>query len=79
MAANPTPGTIGDLPRRKPEPLLPRDILGNAEVRKLAGGITRHTLIRWREREGFPKPIRSLESGELWDRRHVQAWLRENR
>lgn len=62
-------------PRTTREPLRPRDILGNAEVRKLAGGITRHTLLRWRELHAFPEPFKRLECGELWDRREVRAWL----
>lgn len=57
----------------------PADILGNAEVRALAGGVTRHTLIAWRTRHGFPEPIRTLEVGELWDRRAVKRWLRRYR
>lgn len=57
-------------------PLLPKQIVGNAEVREMAGGVTRHTLIRWRELEQFPRPIRTLEAGELWDAREVQQWLR---
>lgn len=51
-----------------------RDILGNAEVRRLCGGVTRATLLRWRAVGGFPDPIRRLECGELWDRRQVREW-----
>jgi predicted DNA-binding transcriptional regulator AlpA len=56
----------------------PRSIVGNAEVREMCGGITRHTLIRWREREDFPKPVRRLPLSdvELWDARQVRAWYR---
>jgi hypothetical protein len=43
-------------------PVKPRDIIGNYEVRALIGRQTgrpkmldRHTLIRWREKEGFPE------------------------
>jgi hypothetical protein len=42
--------------------------------------LDRHTLIRWREREGFPPPIRVLRGTprtELWSRPVVLAWLRE--
>jgi hypothetical protein len=68
------------------------DIIGNAEVRRLAGRllttsnrktdnkpITRATLIAWREREDFPAPIRRLDSGDVWDRREVRAWLEQRR
>jgi hypothetical protein len=67
-------------------PVKPRDIIGNYEVRALIGRQTgrpkmldRHTLIRWREKEGFPEPIRTLKgtpATELWDRTAVLAWLR---
>lgn len=61
------------------EPIKPRDILGNAETRKLCGNITRSTLIRWREEFGFPAPIRELEQGDLWRRQDVKAWLATSR
>jgi hypothetical protein len=67
-------------------PVKPRDIIGNYEVRALIGRQTgrpkmldRHTLIRWREREEFPEPIRVLKGTprtELWSRVDVLAWLR---
>jgi predicted DNA-binding transcriptional regulator AlpA len=58
----------------------PRDIIGNRQVRKMCGGIARGTLLRWREREGFPEPIRKIPGPgsspvELWDRRAVKAWF----
>lgn len=61
----------------------PRDIMSNMQVRKYAGGIQRGTLIRWRELKGFPAPIRTVpgpgsSSVELWDRRQVRQWLKEN-
>lgn len=55
-----------------------RSIVGVAETLRLCGGITRATLLRWRKRPGFPKPIRRLKSGELWDASEVRAWLAEN-
>jgi hypothetical protein len=64
--------------KHEPEPLLPRDIIGGAEVRRMCGGITRHTLINWREKRSFPAPVRVLRDTkvELWDARQVRAWLR---
>lgn len=64
----------------EPPCIAPRDIIGNAKVREMCGGISRHTLIAWRARyTDFPKPIRRIRSGggwtELWDRRAVRAWL----
>jgi hypothetical protein len=65
------------------------DIVGNAEVRRLAGRlittanrktddrpISRATLLAWREKEDFPAPIRRLDSGDVWDRHEVREWLK---
>lgn len=53
-----------------------RDIGTVHEVRKLAGGVPRTTLIRWRAKNEFPKPIRTVgRRVELWDLGHVRAWL----
>ena len=57
------------------------DIIGRGEIRALAGGVTHRTLQQWRaglnlKAAGpFPEPIRELESGPLFDRRAVMAWL----
>lgn len=65
------------------EHVHPRDILGNAGVRRCAGGITRHTLLRWRAGVGvpepFPEPIRKVNGTELWSRAQVKRWLEANR
>lgn len=56
------------------------EIVGNAAVRRMCSTtktpITRHTLIRWRETEEFPQPIRVTDGVELWDAREVRDWLR---
>lgn len=61
---------------------LPADCLvGPAEVRQLAGGVTHRTFKLWREgqnlsgRGPFPGPVRELEIGPVFDRRAVCAWL----
>lgn len=64
-----------------------RDIIGNLQVRRLAGRqlgqrkpVTRTTLIRWRDKERFPGPVRKFPDGtEIWDRRQVRHWLTANR
>lgn len=65
------------------EHVHPRDILGNAGVRRISGGITRHTLLRWRAGVGvpepFPVPIRKVNGTELWSRAQVKRWLEANR
>jgi hypothetical protein len=56
-----------------------RHIVGNAAVRRMCGGITRHTLIQWRGKD-FPAPIPARRAGvDLWDAREVRAWYRARR
>ena len=59
-----------------------RELRTNEQVRKLCGGITRATLIRWRA-NGFPEPVMILPAHsqklELWSRTAVEAWMRANR
>jgi hypothetical protein len=74
IAAMPKPAATRD--QARPEPIPPRHIVGNAEVRRICGGVTRHTLITWRKSHGFPAPVRKLESGEIWDARAVREWWR---
>jgi hypothetical protein len=61
-----------------------RDLMGVYAVRRMLGRalredrkpITRHTLLSWREKYGFPEPLNAPGAGvELWDRRIVKAWL----
>ena len=65
--------------------LHPRDIVGNAAVRKIAGyylghewrPVTRPTLLKWREQRGFPAPLPCERAGtELWDAREVREWCK---
>lgn len=67
------------------DPIQPGKILGVAEVRRLAKAKYASDLVRWRERNGFPEPIKVLphtKSGrwpvELWDADEVRKWLRAN-
>lgn len=58
----------------------PADIVGTLEVRQMAGGVSRQTLLRWRSDQGFPQPIVVLQGDvPLWDRREVKAWLAETK
>jgi hypothetical protein len=58
-----------------------RELRTRTEVCELAG-ITRHTLIDWRARRGFPDPVLSFPAKggtlELWSRTAVLAWLEAN-
>lgn len=54
-----------------------------AEVRKMCGGISRHTLINWRSKPqvGFPAPVLTLKGSgynakiELFSRSQIEDWL----
>lgn len=65
-----------------------KHLVDTAEVRRIAGRavhgnrkpVTRHTLLNWRDRHGFPDPLPAPKvHGELWDVREVRRWLRERR
>lgn len=57
-----------------------RDIIDGVTVRQMLGVTTRHALLRWRAKPGFPKPMTVTAGGvELWNRRRVAAWLEKNR
>lgn len=51
------------------------ELIGNQAVRGLCGGITRPTLIAWRESHGFPAPVLQIDRTEVWDARQVIDWL----
>lgn len=59
------------------EPVPPADLIGNAAVRELCGGVSRHTLIAWRREQNFPAPVATIDRTDVWDRRQVKAWLKE--
>jgi hypothetical protein len=63
-----------------PDCVPPSELIGNAQVREMCGGVTRHTLLAWRDTQGFPEPVANIPgqgSGtEVWDRRQVTAWLK---
>jgi hypothetical protein len=59
--------------------LCQRELRTAAQVRKLAGGVARDTLLRWR-RDDFPEPVLTFAARagklELWSRTEVEAWLK---
>lgn len=65
--------------------IIKRELRTNEQVRELAGGITRHTLLRWRRRDTdpFPPPWLTLKLPggplELWSRTMVEDWLTARR
>lgn len=58
--------------------LAARELRTAAQVRELAGGISRGTLIRWRTAD-FPAPVMKIKAQggtvELWSRTQVESWL----
>lgn len=68
---------------RPPRTVEVRHLVGVFEVCKLAGGIPRSTLQRWRQpgfhEPPFPRPLKSLKSGDVFDASEVRAWLEEYR
>ncbi|MCX2714126.1 hypothetical protein [Mycolicibacterium sp. J2] len=55
---------------------LARFLVGPAEIADLLG-IEANTVNVWKARHAdFPKPVKRLRSGDLWDVREVQAWAK---
>ncbi len=55
---------------------LARFLVGPAEIAELLG-IEANTINVWKVRHAdFPKSIRRLRSGDLWDVRDITAWAR---
>jgi len=54
------------------------DVIGAAEIRELAGGVSRATFKRWRDAD-FPAPHKTLTIGDLYDRKEVEEWLYRHR
>lgn len=58
---------------------MPDNLLGIAEIAELAG-VSKQAVTNWRLRyDHFPRPIQNLQSGPVWDREKVQAWLKSFR
>ncbi len=52
------------------------NLVGIAEVADLAG-VTKQAVSNWRMRhDHFPRPIQNLQSGPVWDRENVEAWVK---
>jgi chromosome partitioning protein len=54
----------------------PEDLFGMAEVAAFAE-VTKQAVANWRARfDHFPQPIKNLQTGPLWDREAIQAWVK---
>lgn len=52
-------------------------LLGIAEIASLAG-VTKQAVSNWRVRyDNFPRPIQSLQSGPVWEKEKVDAWIKD--
>lgn len=52
-------------------------LAGAAEIAE-ALGVDANTINQWKARyHDFPKPVRILKAGSVWDLREVRAWARE--
>jgi hypothetical protein len=52
------------------------DLVGVAEIARLKK-VGRTTVTQWaarRHRNGFPKPVKALAMGPVYDRREIEAW-----
>lgn len=56
----------------------PQSIVGVAEIASFAG-VTKQAVTNWRHRyDDFPRPIKTLHSGPVWDREAIVRWVREH-
>ena len=54
----------------------PQQLVGISEIAEIAK-VTRQVVSNWRTRyEHFPKPIKILQSGPVWDREAVESWIK---
>lgn len=52
------------------------DLLGIAEIADLAG-VSKQAVSNWRMRyDDFPRPIKTLQSGPVWDSEKVKTWVK---
>lgn len=53
-----------------------QNLVGIAEIADIAR-VSKQAVSNWRTRyEHFPRPIQSLQSGPVWDRENVEAWIK---
>ena len=52
------------------------NLLGIAEIADLAG-VSKQAVSNWRMRyDHFPRPIQNLQSGPVWEREKIEAWVK---
>lgn len=56
-----------------------QDLVGIAEIAEIAE-VTKQAVTNWRLRyDHFPRPIQELQSGPVWDREQIEAWVKTHR
>jgi hypothetical protein len=60
------------------DPVPHTELIRNETVRAMVGNISRHTLIAWRREKDMPGPV-DVDGLELWDRRAIKRWCKDNR
>ena len=52
------------------------DLVGISEIAEL-GNVSKQAVVNWRLRyDHFPQPIKTLQSGPVWDRETVEEWVK---
>src|SRR5271157_5767967 len=52
------------------------NLLGIAEIADLAG-VSKQAVSNWRMRyDDFPRPVQKLQSGPVWERESMEAWIK---
>lgn len=63
---------------RRPRTIEVRNIAAAGDIdrylRRVAG-VSRATSHRWRNRRGFPKPVKRTKAVVLWDLAEVRVWV----
>lgn len=54
----------------------PDDLIGVAEITQLAH-VSDTAVWKWRQSEGFPRPLVELKCGPIFSRREIISWLRK--
>src|SRR5713101_7972374 len=56
-----------------------QDLVGISEIAGIAG-VSKQVVSNWRQRyDDFPKPLRELQSGPVWDQEAVIAWIKAHK
>ena len=57
----------------------PDKLMGSAEIRIALGGVGETRGLQITGRPDFPRPLKRLAMGQVWDGDEVEAWIAEHR